>query len=228
MAMRTILIATALLAVSAVNAAPATDPVLQAVIAGARAVPPSAISFERTSKTLAREASGATENSSRVDRWDGRTMQRISNDGRPATAEEIAAQAKASKGRPVPGYHRLADYLSGGARRISEKPGQIVYRIDRLPKGSVDLNGDKSDRFAADLTIDTSGAAPVARQLHIFLPKPFSIMFVAKVDKFDVTNDYGIGRDGRPALLRSVQQMAGARFGKVGEQRTDSVYTPLK
>jgi hypothetical protein len=227
--MRTLLaLATLVIFPAAGQAAPAADPVLLAVIAGARAVPPSTIAFERTSKTIAREASGATETSSRVDRWDGRTLQRISTDGRPATAEEIATQAKASKGRPVPGYHRIGDYLSGGARRISEKPGQITYRIDRMPKGSVDLNGDKSDRFAADLTVDTSGATPVARQLHIFLPKPFSIMFVAKVDKFDVTNDYGTGRDGRPALVRSVQQMAGAQFGKVGEQRTDSVYTLLK
>lgn len=155
-------------------------------------------------------------------------MQRISTDGQPATAGEIADQAKASKGRPVPGYYRIGDYLAGGARRLSEKPGQIVYRIDRMPKGSIDLSGDRSDKFSADIAVDTSGAAPVATRVYIFAPKPFSIMFVAKVDKFDVVNDYGLGRDGRPALLRSVQQMAGAQFGKVGEQRTEAVYTPIK
>jgi hypothetical protein len=212
----------------AATAEPVGDPVLQSVIAGARAVPPATISFERSAKTIAREASGASETRTRVDRWDGRTLQRISTDGRPASAEEIAEQAKASKSRPIPGYHRIADFLSGGARRLSQKPGQIVYRIDKMPKGSIDMNGDKSDRFSADLAVDTSGAAPVATRLHIFLTKPFSIMFVAKVDKFDTVNDYGIGRDGRPTLLRSVQQMAGAQFGKAGEQRTESVFTPLK
>jgi hypothetical protein len=227
--MRQIVLTTALLALSsAAHAAPSADPVLQKLVAGARAVPPATISFERTSKTVARDAAGATETSTRVDRWDGQTMQRISTDGRPATAEEIAKQAKASKGRPVPGYHRIGDFLTGGARRISDKPGQIVYRIDKLPKGSIDMNGDKSDKFSADLAVDTSGAAPVATRMHIFLAKPFSIMFVAKVDKFDTVNDYGIGRDGRPALMRSVQQMAGAQFGKSGEQRTESVFTPQK
>lgn len=227
--MRQVLITSSLLFLSvAVQAIRSADPVPQKLVAGARAVPPSTISFERNSKTVAREASGATETSTRVDRWDGRAMHRFSTDGRPATAEEIAKQAKASKGRPVPGYHRIGDFLSGGARRISEKPGQIIYRIDKLPKGSIDMTGDKSDEFSADLVVDTSDATPVVTQMHIFLPKPFSIMFVAKVDKFDTVNDDVIGRDGRPMLLRSVQRMAGAQFGKTGEQRTESVFVPLK
>lgn len=204
-----------------------TDPVLAKLVAGAKAVPAAIISFERSSRTTARETNGATETSTRVDRWNGRTMQRISTDGRPATPQEIADLTKATKGRPIPGYHRIGDYLDAGARRLSEKPGQIIYRVDRMPKGSVDLNGDKSDRFSADIAVDTSGAAPVATRSHIFLQKPFSIMLVAKIDKFDVVNDYGIGKDGRPALLKSVQQMTGAQFGKVGEQRTESVYTTL-
>jgi hypothetical protein len=223
------ILAVALLFLSAsAQAATPADPVLQKLVAGARAVPPTSISFDRASKTGARDEKGKTETGSRVDRWDGRSMQRISTNGRPATPEEIADQVQASKGRPVPGYHRIGDYMAGGARRLSEKPGQIVYRIDKMPKGSIDLNGDRSDKFSADIAVDTSGVAPVATRVHIYAPKPFSIMFVAKVDKFDVVNDYGLGHDGRPALLRSVQQMAGAQFGKAGEQRTEAVYTPVK
>ncbi|GGI92599.1 hypothetical protein GCM10007973_31130 [Polymorphobacter multimanifer] len=209
-------------------AAPPPDPVLQKVIAGARAVPPATITFERTSKTSARDAKGASETSTRVDRWDGKQLKRISTDGRPATPEEIAEQAKAIKGSPIPGYHRIADYLAGGARRLSEKPGQIVYRIDKLPKGSINMGGDRSDKFSADLAVDTSGTAPVATRVHIFAPKPFSIMLVAKIEKFDVVSDFAIAADGRPALARSVQQMAGAQFGKAGEQRTEAVFSPLK
>lgn len=213
---------------SASLAAPAADPVLQKVIAGARAVPPSSISFERTSRLVAKDESGASETTVRVDRWNGKQLALISKDGAPASADDIARQAKAGKGRPVAGYYRIGDFLSGGARRISEKPGQIVYRVDRMPKGSIDLNGDKSDKFSADAVVDTSGAVPMVTRFHIFLPKPFSIMFIAKVDKFDIQNDYAIGKDGRPALARSVQQMAGAQFGKAGEQRTEITYSPLR
>lgn len=216
-----------LFAGTAADAAPA-DPILAKVIAGARAVPVGSIAFERSSKVTAKDGKGATETSARVDRWDGKALVLIAKNGKPATAEEVAEAAKASKGRPVAGYYRLGDYLAAGARRISEKPGQIVYRVDKLPKGSIDLGGDKSDKFGGDVTVDTSGAVPVATRMHIFMPAPFSIMFVAKVDKFDVENDYGVSKDGRPALLRSSQQLAGAQFGKEGETRTEAVYTPLR
>lgn len=213
---------------SAALAAPVVDPVLQKVIAGARAVPPTSVSFERTSRLVAKDESGATETSVKVDRWNGKQLVLVSTNGTPASADDIAKQAKAGKGRPIAGYYRVGDFLSGGARRISEKPGQIVYRVDTMPKGSIDLNGDKSDKFSADAVVDTSGSVPVVTRVHIFLPKPFSIMFIAKVDKFDVQNDYVVGRDGRPALARSVQQMAGAQFGKAGEQRTEIVYSPMR
>jgi hypothetical protein len=208
------------------SAAPA-DPVLQKIIAGAAAVPPASTSFERTTRVVERDESGAAETTVRVDRWDGKLLSLVSINGKPATAGEIADFRKAAAARPMAGYYRLATFVSAGARRTGEKPGQLLYRIDHMPKGSVDLNGDKSDKFSADLTVDTSGPVPVVSRLHIFLPKPFSIMFVAKVDKFDVVNDYAAGKDGRPALVHSVQQLAGAQFGKAGETRTEISYTPV-
>jgi hypothetical protein len=218
----------ALAIAGAAHAAPVADPVLQKIVAGAGAVPPASIGFERTSRVVARDEKGTTETNVRVDRWDGKALTLLNINGKPPTAEEAADFRKAAASRPLAGYYRLGVFLSGGARRISEKPGQIIYRIDAMPKGSVDLNGDKSEKFSADAVVDTSGAVPVVSRLHIFLPKPFSIMFVAKVDKFDVQNDYAVGKDGRPALVRSVQQLAGAQFGKAGETRTEINYTPLR
>lgn len=216
------------LAVAAPAASPVSDPLLQKVVAVARSRPASATSFDRSSRTTDKEAGGKIATAARVDRWDGRQMTRISVDGKPASAEDVAAARKASAGRPVPGYHRVADYLAAGARRTAETAGQIVYRVDRLPKGSVEISGDRSDKFVGDATIDTTGAQPFVSRMHFFLPKPLSIMMVAKLDRFDVVNDYRIGPDGHPVLVRSVQSMAGSQFGTVGESRTESSYSPIR
>ena len=210
---------------TAVQAA-AVDPLLQKIIAGARAVPAASIRFERTSKNTAREKDGPVQTVIRVDRWDGRQMTRISIDGRPATPDEIETARKAST--TVAGYHRIADYLAAGARRTAEVPGQTSYRLDRLPKGTIAMGGDRSDKFVGDLTIDTTSAQPFVSRLHFFTPQPFSVMFVAKVDRFDVVNEYRLGADGRPMLARQVQTIVGAQFGKTGETRTESTYTPLR
>ncbi len=204
----------------------AADPLLQKLIAGARAVPASSIRFERVSKSSGREKDGPVETEVRVDRWDGRQMTRISINGRPATAEEVEKARKASTS--IAGYHRIAEYLAAGARRGADTPGQTTYHLDRLPKGTIAMGGDRSDKFVGDVTVDTSGAQPFVSRMHFFAPKPFSIMFVAKVDRFDVVNDYRLGPDGRPMLVRQVQSISGAQFGKVGETRTESSYTLLR
>lgn len=219
-------VALAIPLVSAMAAPPALDPMLQKLIAGSRAVPAASVRFERTSKTTGRENGGAAETEVRIDRWDGRQLTRMSIDGRPATPAEIEKVRKATT--KVAGYHRIAEYLTAGARRTSEAPGQTVYHLDRLPKETINLSGDRSDKFIGDVTVDTSGAQPFVSRTHFYIAAPFSIMFIAKVDRFDVVNDYRIGSDGRPVLYRQVQSMAGAQFGKAGETRTESTYTPLR
>ena len=209
-----------------VTAAPTADPLLQKIIAGARAVPPSAIRFERTTKSGGRDQSGPAESEVRVDRWDGRQLTRISSNGRPATAEEVEKARKAAT--IVPGYHRIADYLAAGARRTSDSAGQIGYHLDRLPKGIVNMGGDRSDKIAGDVTIDTSGPQPFVSRVHFYATKGFSIMFVARVDRFDQVLEYRLGSDGRPMLVRSIQTLAGSQFGKTGETRTESTYVALR
>ena len=209
-----------------VGAALPADPLLQKIIAGARAVPPASIRFERTTKAGGRDQSGPAESEVRVDRWDGRQLTRISINGRPATAEEVDKVRKAAT--TVPGYHRVADYLAGGARRTSEGTGQVGYHLDRLPKGIVNMGGDRSDKIAGDVTIDTAGPQPFVSRVHFYTTKGFSIMLVARVDRFDQVLEYRLGSDGRPMLVRSIQMMAGSQFGKTGETRTESNFVALR
>ena len=221
------LLAALFLGLSTAGAA-APDPLLDRIVAGARAVPASSIAFERTSKGVSQEKSGATETTMRVDRWDGAQMTPLSIDGKPATPEDVARTRKDSAGRPVPGYHRIGDYLGSGARRVPTADGRIVYRIDKLPKGSINIGGDRSGDMVGEAVVDASGAVPFVSRMRLYLPKPLSIFMVAKLDSFEVNNEYRLGPGGRPALIRSVQTMAGSQFGKTGTTRTEVTYTPQR
>ncbi len=212
----------------ATAAAPAPDPVLDKVIAGARAVGPASIAFERTVKSTSQEKEAAAVTQVRADRWDGRQLTLVTMNGQPASATELADYRKASAGKPVPGYHRLADFLKVGAARLPDAQGRTVYRISGLPKGSINVGKDISGDLMADAVVDTSGPVPYISRLRVFLPKPLSFFMVAKLDAFEVINEYRLGPGGRPALARSVQTLTGAQFGKAGTTRTEIAYTILR
>lgn len=224
--MRLILALLAFLSASAAAAAP--DALLERIIAGARAVPPEAIAFERSVRITAQEAGATAETKTRTDRWDGKTITPLVVDGRPATATEIAEIRKAAAGRPVAGYHRVAEFLKNGAVRVGEADGRIVYRIPALPKGSIDIGRDISANLVGEAIVDAGGAQPYVSRLRIYLPKPLSFFMVAKLDSFELVNEYRIGPGGKPALARAAQSLSGAQFGKTGTTRTETSYTTLR
>ncbi len=224
--MRSIFAAVSLVLATPVAAAP--DPLLTRIIAGARAASPDSIGFERTARTTSQDAGAAAQTSTRVERWDGHVLTPISIDGKPATADEVAKARKVFASRPVPGYHRIAAYLGNGARRIADPQGRTVYRIDSLPKDSITVGRDVSSDMAGEVFVETAGDQPYVSRLHLFLPKPVSFFMVAKLDALDVVYEYRPGPGGRPALVHTVQNMAGSQMGKAGTTRTDSTFTPLK
>ncbi len=228
MVMRHTLTALSLVIAAATAAAPAPDPLLSQIIAGARAVPASAIAWERTQKQIGQDEGAAAENHSRVDRWDGQKLVPISVDGKPPSADDIAQGIKASAGRPVPGYHRVADFLKAGAVRATDAQGRTVYRITGLPKGTINIGKDISADLVAEALIDTSGPQPYVSRLRLTLPKPLSFFLVAKLDRFEAVSDYRIGPDGRPQLVRSTQAVSGSQMGKAGTTRSESAYTYLR
>lgn len=216
------------LALLLIAAAPAPDPLLEKVIAGARAVPPATIAFERTLRSTGTEDKGAPETHVRTERWDGQTIVPLTIDGKPATAAQVADAQKASKGKPVPGYHRLADFLKGGAVRTTDAQGRTVYRIAGLPKGSINIGKDISADLVGEALVDTSGPQPYVSRLRVYLPKPLSFFMVAKLDAFEIINEYRPGPGGKPALVKGQQSMTGAQFGKSGTTRTETSYTIVR
>jgi hypothetical protein len=103
-----------------------------------------------------------------------------------------------------------------------------VYHIATMPKGSVKVGGDVSDKMAAEVVVDTSGATPYVTRLHVFAKAPFRVMMVAKVESFDTVSDYARGPDGRPVLARSANTITGSQFGKDGTQKTDAVFSNFR
>jgi hypothetical protein len=210
-----------------VAAAPAPDPLLDKVLAGARAVSPATTSFERTARTTSKDEKGASETRVRVDRWDGTKLVPVSIDGKPPTAAELAEIQKATAGRPVPGYHRIADILKGGAVRVADPQGRTVYRVTGLPKGTINIGKDISANLIAEAVVDTSGPQPYVSRLRTYLPKPLSFFMVAKLDAYEQINEYRLGPGGKPMLIKALQAMSGAQFGKAGSTRTEATYTAL-
>lgn len=219
--------ALALLALTAAGPPPA-DPMLAQIVAGARAVPPSSIAFERSVRTVAQEGTAAPETQVRTDRWDGKQLTPLTIGGKPATPEDVARIRKAAAARPLAGYHRIADYLGRGARRSTDAQGRTVYRVEGLPKGSIDVGKDISANVVAEALVDTSGPVPFVSRLRMVLSKPLSFFLVAKLDTFEVINDYRLGPGGRPALVRQTQSLAGAQMGKAGSTRTETTYSPIR
>lgn len=213
---------------AAALAAPAAiDPVLAAVVKAAAAIDPASQPFEEVTRVTSRDEAGKVETTTRVSRWDGRERVLVSVDGRAATAAERKEAAKAFAQAPKPGYHRLALFLSGGGQRQAAPGGRIGFRISPMPKGSIAIAGDRSGDMVADAVVEP-GDRPWVSRLHIFAPKPISMFLVARIDSFDVVNDYALAADGRPMIVRQVQNFSGAQFGKKGSVRTEVNWTPLR
>jgi hypothetical protein len=212
----------------ATAAAPAPDPLLAQLLAGARAEAPAGMAFQRTARTTGQEDGGKIEDHVRIDRWDGKQLTLVSIDGRTPTREESEEARKAAATRPVPGYYRLAVLLGTGARRIADAKGRIVYRVEGLPKGSITVGKDISADVVADAVVDNTGPHPFVASLQIALPQPISIMLVARIDKVDAVSTYRMGADGRPSLVHQMQTVAGAKMGSASTTRTESTYTALR
>ena len=210
----------ALAAAALLGAAPG-DPLLARLIAGANALPPATLNFERTAAS-SQTSDGKVERHDQVDRWDGRGWTVLSIDGKPPVPRAAADAIKASDQSGVPGYYRLATFLAAGPIRAAEGPGTVTYRLAQLPPGGVTVKGAAPEKFSAELSVDTSGPVPFVRHARYFAPAPMRIMMVAKLDRFEATADYKLNAAGRPELTRQTVDIAGSLFGRAGTQHSDT------
>lgn len=219
MTVRPLLAASFLLASTAAGA----DPLLDQVVAVAKATPPAA--FERTTIIEASDGKQA-QTVRRVDRYDPKAPEErrwtlVSVNGAAPAPKDLEAYRKQILATPAPGYYRIATFLRSGAQRVGEANGRVTYRIPTLPKGSVKGGPmDLSGLLSAEVVVDQTAPKPVVSRIRFFLPKPTRVMLVAKLDRFEAISDYGLS-NGAPAIVAQVTEMVGTNpMQGSGTQRT--------
>lgn len=221
----------ALLALFAITAPARADPLLDKLRADAAHA--DAIGFERTTREQKQTSKGPVTEV-RVDRYDpkapsGRQWSLISVDGRAPSQRERAEHRKLVSSFPVPGFYRLSTILAGEPSRTTDARGRTLYRWTSLPAGSMPTPGpDISARMAAEALVEKLAGRPVFRSVRLFAPKPFKVMSVAKVNRFDQINLYDQGPGGEPVLISQASETdISAPFGQGVQQVSSVSFRPL-
>lgn len=227
--MRALLVA--LLALIALGTPARADPLLDRL--RAEAARADARGFERTTREEKQTSKGPVLEV-RVDRFDpkaakGRRWTLISVDGREPTQRERAEHRKLVSAFPVPGFYRLSAILAGEPVRTTDAQGRTLYRWTSLPAGSMPTPGpDISASMAAEALIEKVAGRMTFRSVRLFAPKPFKVMSVAKVNRFDQINLYDQGTGGEPVLISQASETdISAPFGQGVQQKSRVIFRPL-
>lgn len=220
----------AVLALLAIAAPAAADPLQDRVFAGMRGVETGDVGF---TATTAIERSGAAKQVI-VTRYDPRaaagrrwTVVRVGD--RAPTAKETAQILKAANGTPVPAYSKLLKWFGGPATRVAQTGSTVTYRFARLPAGTVKMGShDASADTVADAVVNTAGAKPFVERVHLSSAKPFRMALVARVAHYDFYSSYAPLPDGRPFPTGTDGEIAGSVMGKGGTLATHSRYAEVR
>lgn len=224
---RAIAIVTLLGAATAAQA----DAVMDKILASSAKAP--MVGFERTSHI--RQGSGAdAKNFVRVDRFDpraakGKQWTLVSIDGRAPTKDDTDAWQKLITDNPVPGFQRLHTMLAGEPQLKSDSGGRRTYSWANLKPNALPAPGpDFSSKLSAEAVVETVQGQPMITSMRVFAAKPFSIMAVAKMNKFDVSSSYKPGAGGLPFLSAQTSDTdVKAPMGKGGKNFSKISFKPL-
>jgi hypothetical protein len=215
----------AALAFLLVAATPVSEPMRDRIIADARAVPPTSLAFDRSTR-VQRKGGGITSNVTLVERWDGQRWTLISKNGLQPSAAERRDVEKLASASPVPGYHRLASLLAAATDISNDAQGNMVLHIPVLPPGSVRTDtSDISSHLRAEAVVSNRGGQPFVESVRLSQREPFKMNALIKVKTFDQVSTYKLDASGRPRLARQSDDSKGSMFGFPGGQSSETVYT---
>lgn len=200
------------------------DELKQRIFAQAQSMSPDDYAFTRTTRTE-QTSGGKTEVRVTVEKFDPSKSGEarwtlVSVDGDPPPADALEHFRKGSLKRRVPGYYRLAYYFGTPATVSTDAQGRTVFHFATLPKETLMVLGsDASSNAVVDATANTTGAAPFIELVHVTL-KPMRVKLIAKVDRYESTNRYRIGLEGKPLLMQQVSDVSGSALAKAGQVHT--------
>ncbi len=223
-------IQTILISIALILPAPAfADELQQQVLAFAKTVTERDFAFTQTSFNQ-RSGEAAKEYVLRYDprRAAGARWTVVKFEGRAPTAKETAEITKqANKGR-VPSYGRIANWFGSPAKRIGTGNGTVTYRFASLPKGTINMGShDASADTVAEAVVNTGGKVPFVERVRYISTKPFRMMMVAKVDKFEAASIYRMFDNGKPMLVGGATDMSGSMLGKAGSLKSRNAYSEI-
>ena len=140
-------------------------------------------------------------------------------DGAPPSDEQMA-QFKAGERGPLqnnyPTTVALAEALA--LEPLGERDGASVYRADRLPEGTIQVEGrDISKHTALEIEVVEDAFGPMIRRQRMYAPKPFRMAMVARVMASEYLTDYDRMPDGS---IITKSTLTASEFKMMGRDRS--------
>jgi hypothetical protein len=208
------------------------DELKQRILAQAQSIGPDDYAFTRTIKSES-TSNGKTEQHLNIDQFDptksgDSRWTLVSRDGAPPSADALSQYKKDAPKRRVPGYYRLVNYFGSPATASSDSRGRTVFHFTALPKDIVKvMDSDVSQNATADASVSEADRVPFVEQLHVTV-RPMRIKLIAKLESYEFTARYHIGREGKPLLIEQTSDMAGSGMGQEGKVHTVVTYSDYR
>lgn len=204
----------------------------QRILKQAQSVGPDDYAFTRTTR-MEQTSSGETEKKLVVEKFDptksgAARWLLVSVDGSPPSADDAEKFRKGSANRRVPGYFRLAGYFGTPATASTDPRGQTVFHFTALPKETLMvMSSDASQNGSIDATTGKANGTPLIEQVRVTL-KPMRVKLIAKIERYEATNRYGLGPAGKPVLMEQISDVSGSGLGKTGSFHTVVTYSEYR
>lgn len=208
------------------------DDIKQRILAQAQSLSAESYAFSRTIK-VEQTSKGKTEQHVTVDKFDpsksgDARWTLVSVDGATPPADALNKYRNESAKRRVPGYYRIAHYLSGAPTATTDSRGRTVLHFNSLPKDSaIVFDSDVSSNASADLSIGEANGNAFVEQVRLSV-KPMRLKLIMKLERYESTSRYRMGPEGKPLLVEHVADMSGSGMGQEGTMHQVVTYSDYR
>lgn len=89
------------------------------------------------------------------------------------------------------------------------------------------MGSDASQNGTIDATAGDANGTPFIEQVRVTL-KPMRVKMIAKIERYEATNRYRMGPEGKPLLMEQVSDASGSGLGKTGSVHTVVTYSDYR